>query len=351
MKPVTLNQLLFHTKCDTLSFYRSPEPKGEEHLETFLKDMHTQLLLQGKGELAQVLEKQGPQVKRIVKSHPGKSHGFFLSSQLTGYLELDFPVEDFCIIGTSFHVRPLLEELFTNPEFMVVNVSLYDIKVYRGDFTHLEIVQHYEFEHLPKNLMDMPSSRVYAPQYLGLLPYKTLLALKALAHKIQDLIQYHSMPVIVTGLSDVRDIFLRYFDKGPGIITSVSEDFFEQTCMQVLERCKSLRPLVLDYYSAELKERLKRMIKSKRLLTDLTDIVPATLKGQVVHLVIPSEGKLWGSLDLSTGSYEIHKKATAQSVDIFNELADAVIKQGGRIQFLRPHFFPSDAQVLALLKG
>lgn len=344
VKPVSLNQLLFHDKCDALSFYQAPNATD---IDIFLGDMQSQLEIQGKEQLSSILIKHGPQIKKILKTHPEKSHGFFLSEHQVGYSILESAVESYCVIGTTFHIRPILEELFTNPEFMVVNISLYDIKVYRGDFHHLEIIQHYEFDQLPSK-----GGGFYTPQYLGLLPYKTLLALKTLAHKIQDMVLYHSLPVIVTGLSGVKEIFLRYFNHSAGVITQVHEDFYEKSCLQVLKGCKAYRPLVLDFYSAQLKDRLKRMTKSKRLLTDLDLIIKAISKGSVLHLVLPTESKLWGSLDLASGEFEIHEKIkNNSSIDILNELAEEVMRQGGRIQFLRPHFFPQDALVLAIVKG
>lgn len=352
MKPVSVNQLLFHSKCDTLSFYRPPQGIDQQELDEFIHDMQSQLTQQGKKSLSEILEKNRTMVKKIMKNQTEKSHGFFLSQDLVGYVSLDYPVEPFCVIGTTFHVKPVLEELFTNPEFMVVNVSLYDIKVYRGDFQHLEIIQHYEFDQLPKGFADVPMTRVYAPQYLGLLPYKTLLALKNIAHKIQDMTKYNSIPIIVAGLLEVKEIFLRYFTQTTGVISGVHADFYEQTCMQVLEGCRSMRPLVLDYYSAELKERLKKTIKSRLLVSDLSEIIKATGEGRIIHLVLPTETKLWGTLDFNSGTYEIHKRVKKNSsVDILNELAEEVIRRGGRIQFLRPHFLPQDSHVLGILKG
>lgn len=353
MKPVNLNQLLFHPKSDSLSFFLSPAEGSIDttDLDLFLDDMIVQLNLQEKAAVSKVFEKCRSQVKKIIKSHPDKSHGFFLAEDLQGYVVLDQKIDPYCIIGQTFHVRPLLEEIFVNPEFMLINISLYDIKIYRGDFQHLEIVQQYEFDQLPKNFND-GSARLYAPQYLGLIPYKTILALKTIAHKVMDLILYHSLPVIVTGLEEMKTIFLRYFDHNFGVISHLQEDFYEKTCVEILDRCKIFRYVVIDYYSAQLKERLKRMMKSKRLLTELPEIIKATFEGKVIHLVIPTEKKIWGKIDIDTGEVVIHKKMNKKtSVDILNELAEEVIKQGGKIQILGPHFFPQNANVLAILKG
>jgi hypothetical protein len=356
VKPVSLNQLLFHPRCDTLTFFLTPSEAQEEHfdLDGFIDDMCQQLELQGRGELQQLLVKLKTQIKKIYKAHPSKSHGFFLAHDLQGYTILEMPVfESFCVMGSTFHVRPLLEELYTNPEFLLVNISLYDIKIYRGDFQHLEIIQHFEFDQLPKGMDDESRSHVFTPQFRGLIPYKTILALKTIAHKVSDLILYDSLPVIVTGLDEMKELFLRYFGEAHGVISHIHEDFYEKTCVQILERCKSFRHLVMDYYSAQLKERLKRMMKSRRILTDLGEIIRATIEGKIIHLVLPTERKLYGAIDFATGQFELHKKAKKElaSTDILNEIAEEVIRQGGRIQILRPHFFPQDAHVLAVLKG
>jgi hypothetical protein len=137
------------------------------------------------------------------------------------------------------------------------------------------------------------------------------------------------------------------------VITHFHEDFYEKTCVQIQERCKTFRYAVMDYYSARLKENLKKLIKSKRVLTDLGLIIKASAAGEVVNLVLPTEKKLFGQINFETGEFELHKKVQKKihSVDILNELAELVIRQGGRIQILGPHFFPADAHVMAVLRS
>lgn len=352
MKPVNLNQLLFHNKISTLSFFQPPHPKSEE-VELFIEDMKVQLSLQSRPELARLVDKHRNHIKKILAAHPTKSHGFFLSEELQGYVILEGTVEPYCMIGYNFHVRPLLEEFFGNPEYMVVNVSLYDIKVYRGDFQHLEIIQHYEFDQLDPNLQPELRARFLAPGSVGLVPYKTIMALKTLAQKVMDQSQYQSLPVIVTGLEEMKNLFLKYYTNRNGMISHGHEDFYEKTCVEILDRCKQFRYAVMDFYSAQLKERLKQMMKSKRFLSDLGEIIQAIRHGKVIHLILPSEKKLWGKINLITGEFELHKKEKKRdpSVDILNQLAEEVMKNGGKIQILGPHFFPQDSHVLAILRS
>lgn len=246
-------------------------------------------------------------------------------------------------------MRPLLEEIFVNLEYLVVNVSLYDINVYRGDFHHLEIIQHYEFEELSIDL----KSRLFSPNHVGLVPYRSILALKSIAHKIMELTEYESIPVIVTGLEETKGIFLKYFNQSTGVIAHFHDDFYEKTCVQILERCKQFKYSVIDYYSVKFKEKLKKMLKSKRLLSTLDEIVEATRSGNVIQLVIPTERKLFGRISFETGEFELDHKTNKKSgsVDILNELAEEVIRKGGKIQILAPHFFPQDSFVLAIVRG
>ncbi len=351
MKPVNLNELLFHEKTDTLTFFLPPSEKEVDTFsqESFLDDVLVQLQIQEKIILKKIVEKSRAGIKKILKNHPEKSHGFFLSENLQGYTILQGTIEPYCIIGQTFHIRPVLEELFVNPEFLLVNISFYEIKIYRADFQQLEIIEQYDFDELPKNFTE--SSRLYSPPFLGLVPQKNILALKKIAQKIKDMILYESLPVIITGLDEMKRIFLRYFDESVGVITHFDDDFYEKTSIEILTKCERFRFAVTDYYSSQLKERLKRMIKSRYILSDLGEIIKATYAGKVLHLVIPTEEKLWGKLDPETGEFTIHKKFGKNSIDLFNELAEEVMKQGGKIKILGPHFFPQNTKALAILRG
>ena len=285
----------------------------------------------------------------ILKNHPEKSHGFFISEELQGHIALDTFVESFCIIGKSFHVRPLLAELFVNPEYLVVNISLYDIQVYKGDFNHLEIIKQYDFETLAFDIR----ARLFTVNHVGLIPYKSILALKNIAQEVIELTHYDAIPVLVTGVDEMKEIFLKNFSHSLGVISHIQDNFHEKTCVEILQRCKEYRYSVIDFYAAKFKERLKKTIKSKRLISDLKDIIDAVREGRVINLVIPTEKKIYGRLNLDTGKFVIHKRKQIKnpSVDILNELAEEVIGQGGRIQVLAPHFFPQDTFVLAIIKG
>jgi hypothetical protein len=353
VKPVNLTQLLSHTPTRTLSFFFcSKNSEKGKSFDAFYEDMLFQLESMEETVLLEHLRGLKAQLYRIIRRHPTKTCGFFFSDQLSGYIFLDHDVDPYFHLGPHFHVRPLLEQTFVNPEFILINVSFYDLKIYRGDFQHLEIVDQFEFDQIHHGPGEL-SPQFFAPQFMGLIPYKTILALKNLSRRLTEKILYESVPVVVTGLADTKAIFLQNFEHSFGVISHLDEDFYEKTCVEILERCLSFRHIVADYYHAQFKERLKRLAKSPRLLTELSDIVKATAEGRVIQLVLPTDLKVWGFVNFDTGKYELQKRVHKNnpSVDILNELAEEVLKQGGRIQVLSPKFFPENAYALAILKG
>jgi hypothetical protein len=350
MKPVKLNQLLFHPKTPCLSFYQLPlkTHEDEEQLEVFFNDMMMQLASQGLQPIAELLQKSQPGIKKVITSQKNTPHGFFLSQDLQGFISLEDLFENYSIVGQSFHVRPLLEQVFLHPEFYILNVSLSDVNVYHSDFNHVEILKQYELEDMPKE----EGLLLYSPRSMGLLPFKTRSAIKAIAKRVNNDLQNRPLPVVITGLEEIKKLFLSSFDYTSGII-NMDFDFFEKSCSEIREKCRLFRPAVLDYYSSQFKLRLNRMLKSKNLLRELEVIVPAIIKDEVTTLILPLEKKLWGKIDLTSGEFEVHKKIQKKdlSVDILNEIAEEVIKNGGRIQFMNPHFFPENTDVLAITKG
>lgn len=354
VKALTLNQLLLHPKSPCLSFFLPSFVKDESEpgWDAFFKDMAEQLVLQDRRELVKILVKSQAAIRKIMKAHPDRAHGFFFSENIQGYITLNSALEPFCMFGVRFHVRPILEEVLVNPEFILVNVSLYDINVYRADFRHVEIIRHYEFESFSQKDFG-GASRIFAPQYMGMIPYKSVLAIRAIAKNVMDMTLYDSLPVVVTGLSEMKNLFIKHFDDETGVLSHFDEDFYEKTCVEILQRCKVMRPAIMDFYSAQLKARLSRLLKSRKIISDLDLVVKSVSEGKVIHLVLPVEQKLWGKVDLEKGTVEVHKKVHKRdpSVDILNELAEEVMRQGGKIQFLGSHFFPGESRLLAVLKG
>lgn len=347
MKPVNLNQLLLHPEGSTLSLFLSKnfEQEGDSLLEVLLADLEES----HQSNLRIILMNHLHEIKSLVKKNSSRLCCFYFSQELVGYTILGHAATPFYIIDQTFHVRPILEEIFLHPVYLLVNISLYDVKIYRADFRQIEMIENYEFENLPQSFSQF-RAQVYAPAFKSIIAHRSLMALKTIAEKLTDKILYESAPVIITGLDEMKSYFVKNLGPLPGIIDHFNEDFYEKSCIEIFERSRVFRFAVTDYYSAQLKERLKRLMKSGQTLVEIKEIIRACQEGQIAHLVIPSEQKIWGKFNLLGDDFILHKKRSKTSVDLINELAKKVINQGGKVQILAPHFFPENAPILALHK-
>jgi hypothetical protein len=351
MKLLKINQLLFHPKSQCLSFFLSDLSSSKilEH-ERFLEDILVQLGLQGKKHLAQKFEHSLKDILATVSSHPNRAHGFFMSEHLVGYMLLENSVETYCTISSSFHIRPILEEVFINLEYILINISSSDIKIYQVDLKQIEFVKSFDFEVFESLSLPWEQSRVFSGDLSQLIPHRTMLNMKSVALRVMETMQIGPMPVLVTGNETLKNIFMRYYNHSYGTV-DISEDFSESSCTEIMSRMKEHKQTILDFYSVSFKNRLLKLIGSGQLITDLHKVIRAIQQGEVLRLMIPVGKNLWGSINFKTGKYSLtHDMNSGDGTDILNELAEEVIRQGGKIQFLSNHFFPKDSVCMGIIK-
>ncbi len=349
MNFIKINQLLFHPKSQCLSFFLSPlgVSTTEEH-SRFLEDIHIQLGLQGKKHLAHRFENIIEEVIEVCQKHPHRSHGFFLSEQIAGFMILENPVETYCAISSSFHIRPILEEIFVNLEYVLINISPNEVRVYRADLQQVEFIKSFDFANQDNPSLPWEQSVYSMGDYSQLIPHRTFTRLKIVAFQVVESLQLGSLPVLVSGNPTLKEIFLKYFLHSHGVI-DLGEDLSDLSCISIMGKMKNHKQEILDYYSANFKARLMKLIQAGQLVSDLQRVIKAAGQGEVLRLMIPTGKNLWGKVNFKTGKFSIAQDS-ADGVDILNELAEEVIRQGGKIQFVSSHFFPAVSTCLAILK-
>lgn len=339
MKPVKLNQLLFNTGNPCLSFY-VPFAAAMDSLETRIR----QRLGKFPVLLAQ-FEKELPAIHEVLKRHPDDCYGFYLSAQRRGYLLLDHDTPPSVFLGESFHLGPVLEEIFTNPEFALVLLSETEMSLFKGDTRQVELLERHEYSHhaAGPHLVYGQTSMVTPSQRRGLKQLMLNLHQSALVARL---------PVVVAGKQELVDTFTRSFEHGHGVVKLHAPHFTELTCPQLLKELPLFRAQVVELHAENFKLRLRGLVRSGRILGEMKQVIQAVADERVLRLLLPERRQLWGQLDIQKAHYEvrgIHPMEGAQ--DILEDLAEAVIRQGGKIQFLPAHFFPHGSHAMAILRG
>ena len=342
-----INQLLFHPKSQCLSFFLSAlqETTLIDH-QNFLADILVQLGLQGKKSLAQRYEPLIADVLRISQRHPERSYGFFVSDQVSGYMILESSVETYCTIASSFHMRPILQEVFINPEYMILNISKFEVRLYQGDLNQVEYIRSFEFAKEESACLPWEQARYVTGDLSQLIPHRTFSNLRNVANKIMETMPIGSMPVLITGNETLKNIFQRYYSHAYGSI-DITEDYEEASCIDIMCSMKKYRQNILDFYSNLFKAKILKVINAGLLLSDLGLVIRAVQQGELSSVMIPTGKNLWGTVNFKTGKFSIGPEA---DMDILNEIAEEVVRQGGKVHYLSSHFFPKDSFVMGVLK-
>lgn len=316
MKSIKLHQLLFSASTPCLSIYAN-DSDG-------LAGLESKILQRLQGELAVKVEQSLPQMHECLRAK-NLPHGFFLSPAVQGFLPLDHSINDHFRLGESFALHPVLEEFFPNPEYALVVLDEGSVRLYVGDSRQVEFLEQFEtlVAHAPARTFMGASSFVSHRQQQGL---------KALAMKLLQLPRLAHLPVIVAGEEMLVSKFHSLFDHSFGTIPWVAPHTVSLTCPQLVQEVRAIKPQVVEVYAHHFGERLKRLVRSRRLLTSQERISAAIGESRVMRLLVSETAR---PLHIPEVEAIIHD----------------TIQSGGKIQFLPAHFFPAGIQVMGLLKG
>lgn len=316
MKSIKLHQLLFSASTPCLSVYA--------HDNDGLRSLEAKILQRLQGELALRFEENLSQMHECLRTK-NAPHGFFLSPSIQGFLPLDHTINDHFRLSDSFALHPVLEEFFPNPEYGLVVLDEGSVRLYVGDSRQIEFLEQFEtlVAHAPARTFMGASSFVSHRQQQGL---------KHLALKLLQLPRLAQLPVIVAGEEQLVTKFHSLFDHSFGTIRWIAPQTVSLTCPQLLQELKTLKSEVVEVYAHHFGERLKRLVRLRRLLTSRERITTAIGEGRVVRLLVSEATR------------------ALQLVEVEAIIHDT-IQSGGKIQFLPAHFFPAGIQVMGLLKG
>lgn len=338
MKPVKLNQLLFSITPPCLSIY-VPDAAAFGSLEARLLQR-----LVTNPQLREIFTQELHSIREVLRRRPDAPFGFYLSPQRRGYLLLDHDTDPSFVLGESFHLRPVLQEIFGNPEYALVVLGDTEMSLYRGDARQVELLERHEYTPGPGPQLVYGLGAMITPSQRR--------GLKDLAMRIHQSAALANLPVVVAGASELVRQLTRGLSHSAGVVTLNAPHFAQLTCPQLLAEYPRFRDAVVEHHAENFKFRLKGLVKTGRIVSDMNELIRAIGEGKVLRLLLPEKRRLWGKVDFQTGRYEImglHEVEGAE--DILDDLAEATIRSGGKIQFLPEHFFPHGSHAMVILRG
>ncbi len=248
--------------------------------------------------------------------------GIFRTPESFRVLNLPVELESMCTVATSFHVKPLLKWLQTDREYLLLGVEDKLITLYHGTLQSLELVDSLftdKVEHLNEWLKDLTKSNK---------PRLYIAGDPQLVKPLLRGIKYSNIE-----RTPVRNDFSR---ETVGLITTDIKEDIRKDARDHLERS------IMEFYWAEDLNLAKK---------NIFQIGKAAIKGTIRKLIVAEGINIFGKLDKKTGGMSIHPvDMDHEDDDLLDDLAQAVIAQGGEVIVAPRDQIPKGRPLLAILK-
>ena len=275
--------------------------------------------------------------------------GIFRNENLFRILSLPVPVEQTCVVATSFHVKPLLRWIQNDREFLFLGITEGTASLYHGNQNSFNLIETIIFpEALQKT--SYPDS------------YEDLKKLRFKSHKYDETIEWLNewifsltkevKPVLfVAGKRELTGPLLkqcRYANtREQAIWPSFSQEKATEICMEIRSILKKnarkdLEHSLMEFYQAE-----ELNLANKNIF----QIAKAAIKGKVRKLIIADGIKIFGKIDKTSGGLSIHTAhLDHEDDDILDDLAQEVLAQGGEVVVASRHEIPKGRPILAIFE-
>lgn len=306
-----------------------------------------------------------------------QNHGlaiFYIEGTLK-YFCVPLAFEELAIVGSHFHLKPLMPLLVGDGEFYLLTLSQKNLRFFKGSRYSMEEI---EVEGLPKTMDEALQYDETAKDE----QFRISTSKGGTNNAFQNAGSFHGQ-----GSSDrdsVKQDILQYFhvvNKGlhnilqdqwaPLVLAGVEyllPIYREANTYQYLidggipENVKILEadelhrqawPLVEPYFTEAKEtaiEHFHEMQVTGKTSTSLQEVVPAACYGRVDQLFVAVGIQQWGNFDPDSNRVEIHEDTQPGDEDLLNMAAIQTFLNGGTVYAVEPDKVPESASVAAVFR-
>lgn len=258
--------------------------------------------------------------------------GIFRNEKSLRVICVPLEVKDTCIVATSFHVKPLLKWLQTERDFHLVALDNTTAHLFKGDsssFIQISSFQFGEDESIDNGTRLLHWLRTHRGPAA---PDLFVMCQPAVADGQLSKESRRNL------FSDASLSFDRPFDR----------ESLVKTCSEIrsifVQRAKwHLQKSLIEFSVAE---------DESRVAKNIFQISKAVARGEVRKLMIASDTSVFGKIDPKSGGLEINPcHFDHEDDDILDDLAQAVITQGGEVIVATEEEMPKHRIAMAILKS
>lgn len=261
---------------------------------------------------------------RILKNMSGNV-GLFRNAKGFRMVALPVQVEPSCVVATSFHVKPLLRWMQSDPTFLLIGIEDQVAHLYTGTQNHLQKTDSFNLS---------AGSPAWA------------------AHFLHALMAGHQPRIFMAGDPAMTAQLVSELHRLGHSVSWVSDSFDEQNLTKIAAQVRRLSRI--DVYRAMNEALVEYNFAEEMNLTrkNIFEIAKLVCLGAVKKLIVAEEIQVFGKIDKSTGRIQIHPfDLDHEDDDILDDLAQEVLAQGGEVLILPKEKLPKQRPALAILKS
>lgn len=253
-------------------------------------------------------------------------------------------VPELAVVAESFNIKPLLRYLQSADRFELLAVSRDNVAVYEGNRYALDQI---DARHVPTKFLEGPAT----PRTQSYPDADTERFYRAVDHAVTEHVSVPSgVPLVLAAASENLAAF-RAVTKNPHLIPDdIAIDPFALDAEALRKRAWAV---LEPHYLARLKELGEAfgLARSRDQATgDLTDAANAAIGGRVATLLLDADKSRPGRLDPATGAFTAVGLGDPTVDDAFDDLAELVLKTGGRVVVVPSDKMPTATGVAAIYR-
>lgn len=275
--------------------------------------------------------------------------GIFRNESSFRIISLPVPVEQTCVIATTFHVKPLLKWVQVDRDFLFLGFGEGFASIYQGNQSSFSLVNTLILPEMRHITNDLNSYQEFKKDRLKLIKYDE--TIEWLNEWLFSLTKDSKPPLFVAGQKELTHIFLkniRYQNtrRNP-VWSSFSHENATEICLEIRSTLKKEAENDLEYALMEFYQAEDLNLAHKNIF----QIAKASIQGKVRKLIIADEINIFGKIDKKSGGLTIHPAhLDHQDDDILDDLAQVVLAQGGEVIVASREKIPKGRPILAILE-
>lgn len=260
------------------------------------------------------------------------------------------PVEPFAGISESFYVKPLLRIMQSSDRYQILSISRGEVKLYEGN---RDAVDEVELHGVAANLRTGAGRS--AGQGFSASKEEDAELERYFREVDHAVLEEHSrstgLPLLLAGLPEQQTLFRAISSNpllvdGSGIRVNADTLSLDELRQQAWE-------LVQPHYLG----RLAGLVESFGLensrgrgSADVVEVAQAAADGRVAVLLVEADRELPGVVDPGTGEVQVDGLAAAETSDVLDDVAEAVLRTRGEVVVVPAERMPSDTGLAAIYR-